>query len=226
MADGREANPGAHFDRTRTRESSLTRKGRVHIERTSTGYRVGAWQAHHILCVDALESRSFSDTDIEDFAEACLWTTVWDINDGHNMVGMPVRSDYKDNNGVMGMDICCHANDHNTTGGYTGECKDYLQVQVWNKIKKKKNAKDHITNPESLKAALKAATTKFRGLLNDRAEREKGTLVAWTKRHDPGWENKWYKPFSMAKNSAVVPRQPGTKSNIATKMANIFLRIK
>lgn len=227
MADGREASPGAHFDRSRKRESSLTRKGRVHIDNTSVGYMDGAWQAHHILCVDAIGSRTFDNADIEDHAEACLWTTPWDINDGHNMVGMPVRVDFRDKNGKMGMNICCHANDHNTKGGYTEECTEYLKSKVWDKIKKKKNEEDHITNPTSLKAALKAASTYFRTQLTTRAKRKEGTLVAWAKRHDPtwAWVDEWYVPFSMAQTSEVVPRLPGAKSNVADKMVGLFQRI-
>jgi hypothetical protein len=220
---GQEASPGAHFSRTTARESTLTRASAdVYRGNSKTGYTQGDWQAHHILCEHALGSRTFDDAD-QEFAEECLWVTEWDLNASPNMIGMPVRSDFRRANGAMGMNICSHANDHNTTGGYTEECKDFLQEKVWNKIKKGK--KGHTTSPTDLAGVLNGASTYFRGQLTARSLREGGTLLAWTQRHEPGWPARWYRPFSMANDSAVVARGPGARSDIADKMVGLFQRI-
>lgn len=221
---GAEASPGAHFASTHTRQSTLTRASAdTYRGNSTTGYKKGDWQAHHILCEHALGSRSFKAPDKE-FAEQCLWVTKWDLNDAHNMIGMPIRSDFRREDGKMGMDICSHANDHNTPAGYTDECKDHLQTNIWDKIKKSQNG--HTTKPSDISATLKAATTSFRTKLSTRAAREGGTLHMWKERHKPANANKWYKPFSMAKNGAVVPRLPGAKTSVASAMGDIFKRIR
>lgn len=219
---GNEASPGKHFQKTADRKSVLTRDHNVYRANTSTGYKDGSWQAHHILCEHAVGGREFKSADKE-FAEECLWVTEWKLNDSDNMVGMPIRSDFREKDGKMGMNICSHANDHNTKDGYTDECKDHLQTEIWDKIKK--SGQNHTTEAKSIQGNLNTATSYFRGQLTARALREGGTLLMWTKRHDPAQKTKWYVPFSMAKDSAVVPRLPGAKSNLADKMVGLFQRI-
>lgn len=220
---GQEASPGAHFAKTNKRESTLTRNS-SYRGNTATGYKRGSWQAHHIICEHALGSRSFSDDETKGFAEQCLWVSKWDLNDSDNMVGMPIRGDFRREDGIKDQNICSHANDHNTSGGYTDECKDFMQTNVWNQIKKGKNG--HTTTPAGVEGALKASTAYFKAELIRRAStRAGGTIVAWTQRHDPSMASSWYEPFSMANDGAVVPRLPGAPSNIADKMVGLFQRI-
>jgi hypothetical protein len=219
---GNEAKPSAHFADTHERKSKLTRaSSSTYRGNSTTGYTRGSWQAHHILCEHAIGSRSFED---QDFGEACLWVTDWNLNDSHNMIGMPIRADFRRENGIKDMNICSHANDHNTTGGYTEECKDFVQSNVWDKVSKGKEG--HTTDPKDLSGALKATSDYFRAELGRRASRSGGTILAWTKRHEDDWADKWYRPFSMAIEGAIVPRRPGAVSDIASKMTYVFQRIK
>ncbi len=222
---GKEASP--HAAPTPDRKSTLMRSS-AYQRNTTKGYRTGSWQAHHILCEASVGARSFKPADKE-FAEQCLWITEWDLNATVNMIGMPVRSDFTSTNGVIcdtstgvPINICSHANDHNTTEGYTDECTQHLKQKVWDTIKK--SGQDHTTEAASIKSLLETASTYFSGELTKRANREGGTLLMWTKRHDAGYEDKWYVPFSMAKDSEVVPRLPGSKS--ASSFGDIFKRIK
>lgn len=218
---GNEASPGEHFSKSHKRESKLTRaSASTYRGNSTTGFTAGSWQAHHILCEHAIGSRTFEDPD---FGEACLWVTKWDLNDSHNMLGMPVRTDFR-NGRVAPLNICSHSNDHNTTGGYTTECKDFIQSNVWDKVQKGK--KGHTTDPKDLSAALRATSDYFRGELTRRAHRSGGTTLAWVNRHEDDWADTWYRPFSMAIEGAIVPRQPGAKSAIAERMYNVFQRIK
>ncbi len=219
---GHEAKPGKHFGDTHTKKSTLVRKSDYRAN-TATGYKRGTWQAHHIICEHAIGSRKFSDDETKEFGERCLWVTDWNLNDSPNMIGMPIRGDIRREDGIKDTNICSHANDHNTSGGYTDECKDYMKSKVWDKVKKGKPG--HTTTPEDLSGALNAASAHFRIQLAKRASRKDGTMVAWTKRHEPAQAARWYIPFSMAKNGAVVPRLPGAPSNIAASMTNVFKRI-
>ena len=121
------------------------------------------------------------------------------------------------------MNICSHSNDHNTTGGYTSECLNFMQSNVWDKIQKGKNG--HTTDPSDISATLKTCSDYFRGELTRRAMRSGGTTLAWINRHEEDWADKWYKPFSMAIEGAIVPREPGAQSTIAEKMTYVFRRI-
>lgn len=221
---GQEASPGDHFAATYKRESKLTRaSASTYRGNSTTGFTQGSWQAHHILCEHAIGSRSFPDSETEAFAEQCLWVTKWDLNDSHNMLGMPVRTDFR-NGRVAPMNICSHSNDHNTTNGYTSECLKFMQANVWDKIQKGKNG--HTTDPSDISETLKTATDYFRGELTRRGSvRSGGTTIAWINRHEEDWADTWYIPFSMANDPFVVPREPGAKSTIAEKMTYVFRRI-
>jgi hypothetical protein len=184
-----------------------------------------SWQAHHILCNHSVsESNMAAAIPKEDllFAKAVLWITDWDLNNSHNMVGLPTNWQYRDSDGQTPVNLPSHQVDHNTTDGYTDECTDWLKTNVWDKIKDK--GKDHQANAENMKTLLKSGTDHFLGQLQKRGIRpnRKGTAYCWShrcKKAPPDataaekknykQEPKWYSPFSMARDRHVNERSPG-----------------
>jgi len=183
------------------------------------------WQAHHILCNHSVTkaniAKAIPQSDLP-FAEAVLWITPWDLNDGHNMMGMPTNWQYRDNDGKIPVNIPSHQVDHNTDDGYTDECTDWLKTHVWDKIKDK--GKDHKANATNMRELLRGGSEHFRIQLGKRGVRPgtKGTAYCWDRRfkapppnataaekaaykHEP----KWYFPFSMAVDEHVNERAPG-----------------
>ncbi len=229
---GKEASPSDHFDLPADRKSVLTRKSYYRDNTTSgftdartiTGSLDGkpaqktCWEAHHIICEHAIGDRSFDDDAHKDYVEACLWITDWDLNNPKNMIGLPLRKAFKA--GYVAQDVCCHQNDHNTKGGYTDECKDFMQVQIWNKLKK--GQKFHTTDPQDIERFLVGASRHFDNALAARAARNGGTAQSWAKRHDTTWplHATWYLPLSMA--AVPVPRSPGVNT---AAMTGVFSRI-
>jgi hypothetical protein len=208
-----------HIIKTEERKSTLWRNSSYRAN-TGTGFTTGVlWQAHHILCHHSVDAREFPPADVA-FAEACLWITPWDLNDGHNMIGLPLNWQYRTTDGTVPSNLPSHQVDHNTKGGYTPECTDWLKNNVWNNIKDK--GKDHQANATNMQGLLKAGSDHFRAQLQKRGARKKGTAHCWDHRFPyppPGasaaekasykQEKKWYFPFSMAEDSKVNERQPG-----------------
>jgi hypothetical protein len=184
-----------------------------------------SWQAHHILCNHSVTKDNIYDAIPEAdrlFAEACLWITKWDLNDAHNMVGLPTNRQHRENDGKVPKNRPSHQVDHNTKDGYTEECTKWLKKKVWNKIKDK--GKDHQANADNMRELLRTASDHFRGQLKKRGTRPdgKGTAHCWAHRfEDPpdDWsaakkasyehEEQWYFPFSMADDDFVNDRAPG-----------------
>ena len=233
---GAEAKPSSHFSDVGTRKSVLMRrsyyrdntKGGFTDSRTVKGSRKGVivdktcWEAHHIICEHAIGDREFkNDPAHEDYVEACLWVTDWDLNNKKNMIGLPLRKAFKA--GFVNQKVCCHQNDHNTTRGYTEECKDFMQTEIWDKLKK--GQKFHTTDPKDIADLLIGASRHFDKQLKKRAKRNDGTVESWTKRHDTSWpkHKTWYLPLSMAKTGAVVKRSPGAKAS--DPLNGVFSRI-
>lgn len=217
------AKEDTHIIKTRKRLSVLERDSTYRANTPEMDWMTTEdvmWQAHHILCnhsvTDANIAKAIPKDDLP-FAKACLWITPWKLNDAHNMIGLPLNWQYRDTDGKVPENLPSHQVDHNTTGGYTDECTDWLKNNVWNKIKDK--GKDHEANAENMNTVLRGASDHFRGLLEDRGTRPdgKGTARCWAQRFPkapPGvtrykHEKKWYFPFSMAKDSKVNGRQPG-----------------
>jgi hypothetical protein len=219
-----------HIVETEKRQSVLWRDSNYRSN-TSSGWTSGSWEAHHILCNHAVEGRVIEKN--PEFVEACLWITPWDLNDAHNMIGLPKNLQYKVTDGKVPANLPSHQVDHNTTGGYTDECKEHLKTKIWNVLNDKR--KNHKTNAENIKAKLRAGSDRFRALLLKRGSREGGTAHCWSHRFDEPQagasaaerrayrkEEKWYYPFSMAADKAVNERHPGVDWR---RLANILRKI-
>lgn len=162
-------------------------------------------QIHHILCEHAILDRQPAgdgDGSKAKFIQDCLCLIDWDINDASNLIGLPLKSAYTRSGGKTPQDYCCHNVDHNTSDGYTNECKQWLHDNVWNTVVDKK--KSHQVNADNIKAALIKCTGVFKGILTKRGKRNDGTQSSWENRFT---EDEWYFPFSMA--SEPSERSPG-----------------
>jgi len=207
-----------HIIQTEKRKSVLWRQFPKYRNNTNTGFfsAAGIWEAHHVLCYDSVESREISEN--EDYVEACLWITDWNLNDSLNMIGLPKNRQYKQTSGTTPSNLPSHQVDHNTKNGYRDEVTMWLKDNIWDTLNDKRKA--HEINAKSIENVLKSASDKFRELIESRGQRKKGTLYCWQHRlptpppalpasaqSSYKQEKKWYFPFSMAKKPNE--RHPG-----------------
>lgn len=204
-----------HIQKTEERESVL-HKVSGYDANCSTGFRVPKFcQIHHIVCVSSVAQRAAGYPDgMFDYIEACLWVTPWDINDGHNLVGLPLNKQYRTSDGQTPENTPSHQIDHNTRDGYTNEVTQYLAENVWNSLSAKK--KVHEVDVQKLTSLLRGASDEFRGKLVSRGGRKDGTRVCWEHRFDDAYRTKWYYPFSMGKTPSR--RHPGVSFKRLTKI--------
>ncbi len=216
----------SHIQKTNKRKSKLGKDSKYRAN-TNTGFTTGSWQAHHILCYKSVNDRNIEDN--KEYVEDCLWITDWDLNDAHNMIGLPLNSQYRATDGKVPVNLPSHQVDHNTNDGYRDEVTQWLEDNVWNALNDKKKA--HEINAKDIADQLKAGSDHFRTQLTTRGARKKGTIHCWGHRFPTppagvsatGYkqEKKWYYPFSMAKEPNE--RSPGIDYS---RLVNIFKRIK
>ncbi len=198
----------------------MLQRNRSYRSNTKSGCILGKWEAHHILCNHAVVGRQIDKN--KAFVEDCLWITPWDLNDAHNMIGLPKNVQYRASDGKIPVNLPSHQVDHNTAGGYTEECKYYLKKHIWSTLNDRR--KHHETNAKAIDAALRTGSDYFRGELIRRGSRKKGTAFCWghrfsdppasataTEKSNYKWEKKWYYPFSMATEARVNQRRPGVR---------------
>lgn len=162
-------------------------------------------QIHHILCEHAILDRQpegDADGTKATFISECLCLIKWDINDPSNLIGLPMKRAYINSHGKTPQNYCAHNVDHNTSDGYTYECKKWLHDQIWNTLIDRR--KKHEVNAKNILATLKDCTTTFDGYLTTRGSRNGGTQTSYENRKT---QPKWYYPFSMGKKP--TPRSPG-----------------
>jgi len=203
-----------HFQRTTARESVLWRNSKYR-KTCKDGFRGKDWEAHHICCNHAVEGRKIKTN--RGYVEDCLWITKWDLNARANLIGLPMYEQYKSSSGASPQNRCAHDVDHNTDLGYTDECHQWLELNIWETLNDKKE--DHTVNAANIATMLESCTSTFKGLLVVRGSREKGTLLEYQTRFDPGRELLWYHPFSMA--DLPRKRHPGTKGDMS-KIFNLI----
>jgi hypothetical protein len=196
------------------RKSVLTR-GDNYRGNTSKGYKGEPyWRAHHILPCVAVKTID-APKDKLPYIDKCLWVTDWNINKPHNMLGLPLKSQYVKSKGKDPKDACCHNVDHPT---YNQEVRTHLK-KVWNRLQAKK--KNHDVDPKCIKKDLEDCTDVFEARLEANGIRNGGTQSSWENRFDDDQEFTWYFPFSMA--LLPTPRHRGVNY---TKMKDLFKRIK
>lgn len=197
--------PKSHSDAGVPCSSKLTssnyRKNCSNPQAMPTGSKPWKNQVHHILCEHAiLDIDPDGDSDGKKLAyiDECLCIADYNINDGYNLIGLPLKPAYIKSRGKTPENLPCHEVDHNGGPGfYTDECKEWLHSNVWNTLIDRR--KFHTTGPEDIVKALKQCTGVFKGKLTKRGKRGPGpggTQYSWENRFD--YPNEWFRPFSMA----------------------------
>jgi hypothetical protein len=212
-----------HFKRPKEQKSVLWRNSSYRS--ACSGGTMLSWEAHHIACNHAVEGRDtmMKQMSKEDrrFVEDCLWITDWDLNNKGNLVGLPKNKQYRLTDGKAPANKCSHQVDHNTSDGYTNECKTWLKDNVWDTLREER--KEHEIDPKDIKGQLKACTSWFKAELRRRGGRKGGTAKCWKNRFEDDHTEKWYYPFSMANDGAVRHRSPGVSLK---KLEGIFKMVQ
>jgi hypothetical protein len=209
-----------HIKKNPKRESTLHKVG-GYDKNCATGFQTKGWcQIHHILSLTCIASRKegYPD-DMEEYLEACLWSTPWDVNAEPNLIGLPLNKQYRRSDGKTPNKLPSHQVDHTGRQGYTKEVAGYLKENVWNSLTAKK--KVHDVDIKTLTGALKDGSDEFRERLVDiYGIRHGGTRVCWENRFAASYEFKWYHPFSMIMNPSH--RSPGAPTK---SMKGVFKKL-
>jgi hypothetical protein len=163
------------------------------------------WQAHHILPVSAVaDSHIKASDENKKYIIRCLCITNWNVNAKANMLGLDTKWPYRLHpfNKELPNNLPSHLIDHNL---YTQEAYEYMEANVWDTLKDAREI--HKLKAAAILRELEGATDYFKGELTARGGRNRGTLLCWKNRFDPGMENTWYHPFSMA--DSPKSRHPG-----------------
>jgi hypothetical protein len=172
------------------------------------------WQSHHIVCISSMASRQVNNPTTKLKLEQSLYITDWNINEKPNMIGLPMRCQYRLSYGaaedatlinpaagaaawgaVKPVNKPSHSNDHPS---YTAEVSRHLQTNIWDKFDADKG--DHNADATWLKDQLEGASRHFQSVLLQRGARTPGTIKAWQQRFTMGAG--WVDPFSMAAQPA------------------------
>ena len=112
-----------------------SRKHPEHITNCKTGYYRdnGKYvQVHHIVCVSSVQDSYIYDQlkNDNDFmiVRKCLMVTEWNINSGHNCIGLPLKRAFVSRPPRKSGGLPCHLVDHNH---YTKNMNADLNKKVW-----------------------------------------------------------------------------------------------
>ncbi len=174
-------------------------------------------EAHHLVCVQSINERRTTGNYPEDpatneYVEACLQLSAWDINGASNLMGMPTNLQHSLAAGTNPANVPSHQVDHNNDQGYRRkDLKEYLRSNVWNTVTAKKDP-PHQQDVENIKKQLEDASAEMkrrltvRGLRGDAKKLYVGTAANWEHRLKADCSPTWYMPFSMADDP--TPRVP------------------
>jgi hypothetical protein len=165
----------AHFDGNvagcnihTVREGACPKTGSCNYQTACTWAYPKPWEAHHILCVHAVNAYPT----VEDY-ESCIaeigdtyQATSWCINQSPNMIALPLKSTYVAEIVIRGLNLPAHNLHHNCTLGFTDEVLSKIDSTIWEKVKEavENASEDHFT-PKEVSTQLTDLQTYFRGQL-------------------------------------------------------------
>lgn len=191
-----------HIEKTEEQQSVLMRSSNFQAN-CSRGWRTGVnSQIHHVVPCNTVAMRHYDyPPGKTGYIEDCLWVAPWDINDGANLYGLPLKGQYRHSGGKAPSNLPCHNVDHPK---YSGEVRDWLRDNVWNALNYKK--KIHKVDVEKIVDTLKRGSKVHLRFLREYGRRSRGTRHSWAKRHDSNHIDVWFEPFSMSADP--TPRNP------------------
>jgi hypothetical protein len=201
---------------------------------------------HHILAVSSLQDGNIVPADNLPFFHDCMAITPWDINDGPNLIGLPLKPVYEsadrnptaaaisltpgmaDLSGAMGgfgavPDLPCHQNEHDD---YNKEQTIDLTNNIWQPLDEAR--KECSVDKRSILDELKSGIAAWRQFLTNRGKEHGGAANCWRNRNEPGYDAFWYIPFSMnpgTPRKAIPPPKLPTKQ-IAAWLETLFNTIR
>jgi hypothetical protein len=175
------------------------------------------WNSHHALCVSCVNKYQVLDSHSKNRAriDAVYRKTKWCVNQEPNLIALPLRVVYERIDAAL--NLPCHEWDHNNAGGYADEVTQELHVKIWQKIANAAASKDPCKLAEAVAEKELARLAKaFKQKLARRGARKvgskAGTKAAWaeSQKTPSSRAEKWWYPFSMAKNSIAASSGPMT----------------
>jgi hypothetical protein len=183
------------------------RKHPEHIKNCKTGYYRDTEhyrQIHHIVCISSMQDAYIEQQlkgNVGDMMviRFCLMETDWNINAGHNCVGLPLKPALVGRSPKRWGGWPVHTVDHDH---YYEEMHVNLNTYVWQPVLEK--AENCEFDRKNLKEELEDRSTEWRKWLKARGQSWGGTKYCWRSRYNR--PNIWYIPFSMSPNPR--PRKP------------------
>ncbi|HEX5753088.1 MAG TPA: AHH domain-containing protein [Archangium sp.] len=188
----------------------------------ATAHAFSPWEAHHIICLksikafgDQIKYPQFQSCILE--IEATYRRTDWCINQGPNLIPLPLKKTYnplspnKPNPqqppASLNLNLPCHNMHHNAKLGYQDEVTGALKRHVWDRIK---DAVDNATQGQAhyseaaVLAAFQTLEKRFNAIIVSRGRRRGGVSVTWGMQGTTS--NGWWLPFSMASDVVALAR--------------------
>jgi hypothetical protein len=217
---------------------------------TAVETAAGQSHFHHILPIQTLGSAYLSPQDKKDFFHQCMAMTEWNINDGHNLIGLPTKAVYRSHEGsrkkpeilqLSGLaaseDLSAERNEaarqaifgaipdlpchQNQHDVYNIKVINHLKRQVWQPlVKEQKNCK---LSPVALRERLRNSSDHWRKFLVRRGAEHQGASHCWVHRNDRGYRSFWYVPFSMHPGTPPKVPPPPDLSGVAKSKRKAWL---
>ena len=241
---GKKKKPQEHMKDPADWKFKRSRNGDEHARNCKSGYygkrpmKFGekdmvVTEIHHVLCVHACSDDTHPSDLSEDeltFIHKSLAITDWNINEGHNNIGLPRKWAYVlDTGNATGWDgLPCHQVDHDI---YLDTVKQWVTEEIWNKIKANKT-EGNCENMEGSAVAqlFKDGSVHWKSFLEERGKMHGGTKACldYCMRGvpDPAKDDVWHVPFSMACPANDIRRRTKPPKSPSLQMKMLLGRIK
>jgi hypothetical protein len=228
------------FNRQRAETATLRANCTTGFVFTHNGTASGQSAFHHVLAVSSLQDGNIQPADKLEFYHDCMKLTTWDINDGPNLMGLPLKEVYESadrnplsstlsliHDNLPGManadaqlgnfgsipDLPCHQNEHDD---YNVEQVKDLIDHIWEPLAEVQQ--DCAVKGKNILEELQKATVAWRQFLIGRGKECGGAAHCWRNRNQPGYDAFWFIPFSM---NPVNPRKAIPPPDLAERPKSI-----